>query len=207
MSRPSPLHSFASPGAQPPRRLCRPVPHTGGRAGRAAALDPGAHAGLTTSRRLPHGQAHQHEEGKEGGDQGAPAARRCRRSSLALLCTSLTSLHPLPARQVIGYIASHFRKDKIWLRRTRPDKRRYQVGLVPLCAHVWYCFIFFCVARVAGGLRIMLAAQSPSPQASLPAPTQPTALPTLHRRWWWRLMTRAPWPKRAAGPLRSRRWR
>lgn len=32
-----------------------------------------------------------------------------------------------PPLQVIGYIASHFRKDKIWLRRTRPDKRRYQV--------------------------------------------------------------------------------
>jgi midasin len=30
-------------------------------------------------------------------------------------------------RKVIGYIASHFRKDKIWTRRTRPDKRRYQV--------------------------------------------------------------------------------
>jgi len=30
-------------------------------------------------------------------------------------------------RKVIAYIASHFRKDKIWLRRSRPDKRRYQV--------------------------------------------------------------------------------
>lgn len=26
-------------------------------------------------------------------------------------------------KRVIAYIASHFRKDKIWLRRTRPDKR------------------------------------------------------------------------------------
>ncbi len=32
-------------------------------------------------------------------------------------------------RKVIAYIASHFRKDKIWLRRSRPDKRRYQVRL------------------------------------------------------------------------------
>ena len=32
-------------------------------------------------------------------------------------------------KKVIGYIASHFRKDKIWMRRTRPDKRRYQVVL------------------------------------------------------------------------------
>lgn len=29
--------------------------------------------------------------------------------------------------QVIPYIASHYRKDKIWLRRTRPNKRNYQV--------------------------------------------------------------------------------
>eukprot|EP00889_Picochlorum_renovo_P004933 jgi/Picre1/31963/NNA_007311.t1 len=32
-------------------------------------------------------------------------------------------------KRVIGYIASHFRKDKIWMRRTMPDKRRYQVLL------------------------------------------------------------------------------
>ncbi|OWZ18792.1 Midasin-like protein [Phytophthora megakarya] len=30
-------------------------------------------------------------------------------------------------RKVIPYIASQFRKDKIWLRRTRPSKRQYQV--------------------------------------------------------------------------------
>lgn len=33
----------------------------------------------------------------------------------------------LAMRKVIAYIASHFRKDKIWLRRTRPDQRTYQV--------------------------------------------------------------------------------
>jgi hypothetical protein len=33
-------------------------------------------------------------------------------------------------RKVIAYIASHFRKDKIWLRRSRPDKRRYQVRVL-----------------------------------------------------------------------------
>lgn len=32
----------------------------------------------------------------------------------------------LNMRRVIAYIASHFRKDKIWLRRTRPDQRTYQ---------------------------------------------------------------------------------
>jgi hypothetical protein len=31
-------------------------------------------------------------------------------------------------KRVIAYIASHFRKDKIWLRRTRPDKRKYQAS-------------------------------------------------------------------------------
>ncbi|XP_058077090.1 midasin isoform X2 [Magnolia sinica] len=30
-------------------------------------------------------------------------------------------------KKVIPYIASHYRKDKIWLRRTRPNKRAYQV--------------------------------------------------------------------------------
>lgn len=30
-------------------------------------------------------------------------------------------------RRVIPYIASHFKKDKIWLRRTRPSKRQYQI--------------------------------------------------------------------------------
>ncbi|KAJ8774196.1 hypothetical protein K2173_009627 [Erythroxylum novogranatense] len=30
-------------------------------------------------------------------------------------------------KKVIPYIASHYRKDKIWLRRTRPNKRDYQV--------------------------------------------------------------------------------
>ena len=30
-------------------------------------------------------------------------------------------------RRVIPYIASNFRKDKIWLRRCEPSKRQYQV--------------------------------------------------------------------------------
>ena len=42
-------------------------------------------------------------------------------------CCSFPLPRPCLALQVIGYIASSFRKDKIWLRRTRPDKRRYQV--------------------------------------------------------------------------------
>lgn len=31
--------------------------------------------------------------------------------------------------QIIPYIASQFRKDKIWLRRTKPSKRQYQIML------------------------------------------------------------------------------
>lgn len=41
-------------------------------------------------------------------------------------------------RKVVAYIASHFRKDKIWLRRTRPDKRQYQVSLWCLPPRVEY---------------------------------------------------------------------
>ena len=33
----------------------------------------------------------------------------------------------LNMKKVIGYVASNYRKDKIWMRRTRPDKRQYQV--------------------------------------------------------------------------------
>lgn len=33
----------------------------------------------------------------------------------------------LAMRKVVAYIASRFRRDKIWLRRTRPDQRQYQV--------------------------------------------------------------------------------
>ncbi|KAK2505950.1 hypothetical protein MC885_014234 [Smutsia gigantea] len=35
----------------------------------------------------------------------------------------------LNMRKVIPYIASQFRKDKIWLRRTKPSKRQYQICL------------------------------------------------------------------------------
>ena len=35
----------------------------------------------------------------------------------------------LNMRKIIPYIASQFRKDKIWLRRTKPSKRLYQVLL------------------------------------------------------------------------------
>lgn len=35
----------------------------------------------------------------------------------------------LNMRKVIPYIASQFRKDKIWLRRTKPSKRDYHICL------------------------------------------------------------------------------
>ena len=35
----------------------------------------------------------------------------------------------LNMKKVIGYIASNFRRDKIWLRRTKPSKRTYQIML------------------------------------------------------------------------------
>jgi midasin (ATPase involved in ribosome maturation) len=30
-------------------------------------------------------------------------------------------------RKIVSYIASQFKKDKIWLRRTKPSKRTYQI--------------------------------------------------------------------------------
>lgn len=42
----------------------------------------------------------------------------------------------LNMRKIIPYIASQFRKDKIWLRRSKPSKREYQVAwCVPVCPH------------------------------------------------------------------------
>lgn len=35
----------------------------------------------------------------------------------------------LNMKKIIPYIASDFRKDKIWLRRTKPNQRKYQVIL------------------------------------------------------------------------------
>lgn len=35
----------------------------------------------------------------------------------------------LNMRKIISYIASHYRKDKIWLRRTKPSKRTYNIAL------------------------------------------------------------------------------
>jgi midasin len=49
-----------------------------------------------------------------------------RTGTFALLTDDLPTLDGGPM-QVIAYIASQFRRDKIWMRRTRPEKRHYQV--------------------------------------------------------------------------------
>ncbi|KAG5187943.1 midasin [Tribonema minus] len=65
----------------------------------------------------------------------APASQRlCEQLRLVLAPQVATKLRGdyragkrINMRRVIGYIASGFRRDKIWLRRTKPAKRAYQV--------------------------------------------------------------------------------
>lgn len=66
----------------------------------------------------------------------APAARLCESLRLALEPTLASKLggefrvgKRINMRRIIPYIASNFRKDKIWMRRTKPNKRTYQVLL------------------------------------------------------------------------------
>ena len=63
-----------------------------------------------------------------------PSARLCERLRLILEPTLASKLggeyrsgKRINMRKVIPYIASQFRKDKIWMRRTTPSKRTYQV--------------------------------------------------------------------------------
>ncbi len=65
------------------------------------------------------------------------AGRLCERLRLVLMAQVASRLQGdyrsgkrINMKRVIGYVASHFRKDKIWLRRTKPAKRDYQVMLV-----------------------------------------------------------------------------
>ena len=62
------------------------------------------------------------------------AMRLCEQLRLVLEPTLATRLQGdyrtgkrINMRRVVGYVASGFRKDKIWLRRTKPAKREYQV--------------------------------------------------------------------------------
>jgi midasin len=62
------------------------------------------------------------------------AMRLCEQLRLVLEPTLATRLQGdyrtgkrINMRRVVGYVASGFRKDKIWLRRTKPAKRDYQV--------------------------------------------------------------------------------
>jgi midasin len=73
--------------------------------------------------------------GLEGRLQCCTSRRLASREHALLAAPTTLDVNMAPARagkrinmrKVIGYIASHFRRDKIWLRRSRPDKRRYQV--------------------------------------------------------------------------------
>ncbi|XP_064629159.1 midasin-like [Lineus longissimus] len=67
---------------------------------------------------------------------GSLAQELCEQLRLVLEPTQATKLRGdyrtgkrLNMRKVIPYIASQFRKDKIWLRRTKPSKRQYQIML------------------------------------------------------------------------------
>lgn len=77
-------------------------------------------------------QWHKHKMDTEGF-----AIRLCEQLRLILEPTKATRLKGdyrtgkrINMRKVIGYVASGFRKDKIWLRRTKPAKRTYQVMLM-----------------------------------------------------------------------------
>ncbi len=50
----------------------------------------------------------------------------------------------LNMRKIIPFIASDFKKDKIWLRRTKPNKREFQI-LVALGKGVREAVRFSCV--------------------------------------------------------------
>jgi midasin len=84
------------------------------------------------------GQEQQRELWARHRQQTDPLATRlCEQLRLVLEPTLATRLQGdfrtgkrISMRRVIGYIASGFRKDKIWLRRTKPAKRDYQVLLM-----------------------------------------------------------------------------
>ncbi|GBG32276.1 Midasin [Hondaea fermentalgiana] len=74
--------------------------------------------------------------GRLAGDTNESSQRLCEQLRLLLEPTLASKLRGdyrtgkrINMRRVIPYIASQFRKDKIWLRRTKPSKREYQVLL------------------------------------------------------------------------------
>ncbi|XP_041985023.1 midasin [Aricia agestis] len=73
-----------------------------------------------------------------GAWRGAAGAARalCERLRLVLEPTARSRMagdfrtgRAINMRRVIPYIASHFRKDRIWLRRTKPAKREYKIAI------------------------------------------------------------------------------
>lgn len=77
---------------------------------------------------------------KSGAAHSPPHVSKRTVSALLTVCVCVCVVSPLHRgdyrtgkrlnmRKVIPYIASQFRKDKIWLRRTKPSKREYQICL------------------------------------------------------------------------------
>ena len=104
----------------------------------AAALRAEFEAALLELRASPGASARLDLAGAAWGALAAltaePAARLCERLRLILEPTLAAKLggefrsgKRINMRRVIPYIASQFRKDKIWMRRTTPSKRTYQV--------------------------------------------------------------------------------
>ncbi|KAJ0174061.1 hypothetical protein K1T71_010207 [Dendrolimus kikuchii] len=69
-------------------------------------------------------------------DSSASARALCERLRLVLEPTGRSRMagdfrtgRAINMRRVIPYIASHFRKDRIWLRRTKPAKREYKIAI------------------------------------------------------------------------------
>lgn len=83
-------------------------------------------------------------------------------------------------RKVIAFIASNYRRDKIWLRRTKPSKREYQVivaidnsrsmaecGVAPIALQT-LCVLCQALARIEVGEYAVLAFGSGQPRTLLP---------------------------------------
>lgn len=97
-------------------------------------------------RHRDHGHDLEEQDGLEGSRElwgrlrsvtGALSQRLCEQLRLVLEPMVATKLQGdyrsgkrINMRRVIPYIASGFRKDKIWLRRTKPAKRDYQVSSI-----------------------------------------------------------------------------
>lgn len=93
-------------------------------------------AQMTTQRLVQPGQEN-FEEWQQISNKMMPSARElCEQLRLILEPTKCTRLkgdyrtgRRINMRKIIPYIASQFRKDKIWLRRTKPAQRDYKITI------------------------------------------------------------------------------